>query len=800
MIELYIGGQKASGDFTELIGITVNNVNYQDISTRSISFTNQLTLKATPENYNIFFRLTSLLEVGVTEAEMNPSFRILENGQVLLEGYIVPIELTAEGDYKIQLVSKQVDFLTAIQDVELNTIVTAKVKTLQPSITGQSWTSNFIATQLPQLAVGLYTSYELANYTDAISPLYDLGLSCITLDNGYLGVNGGRNIAGLDMRFAMPIKRLFELICDSLGYTLSWPNNGNELAGISFREYAHLLEPTQLSYSDAWKAQMSIGVKGQDIGTYTSLSYNVPALLNYYGRNMAYLTDAVLPTYSSSGIRNTAITVAGNTIRVPNVGFKNKFVAKAWLRIQYTVLSLVTSDQITAISAQIIQSIAGAETGMATVDLSVDLRNQDLYIEFPEFEEATSIERNATYYLRVYVEGNFTTSGAAGTPSIRWETKPIVNNLLQNPNALAGTYGFILENVSQDVAEGFPIEAAQCVPKIKAADLLKYISNYACIYPKIQGNQISLVGLEVGNNNLINWSGKIDFSQGVKNDFRNDNYAKSNIWKYKDETNLTNDKGVIAMQGKTLGKEATLYEAPFAIADTTFALLGITFAQPKILEVKGLNQYFIWNQTNRGINIRYIIGDIVYDEANYYRVLDNGDGGALVGTKPSTAVGTDYELVQWYDAFTSVVTTPIVLYWTSKVFIPEEDQQVSVVTDTAATYGGANTFTDVYGISWANLKGATISASMLEFQPMLAYQPTFSQSLVTAWQSIPKAMQLSRKVYLMVYLKANEVADLLENLNKPIYIKELSKSFYLMQLNQYYIGAEQLTQVILLPI
>jgi len=66
MIEVFIAGQKASGDFTDLIGLTINNVNYQDISQRTITYTNQLTLKGTIENDKIFFRLTQLNQIELT--------------------------------------------------------------------------------------------------------------------------------------------------------------------------------------------------------------------------------------------------------------------------------------------------------------------------------------------------------------------------------------------------------------------------------------------------------------------------------------------------------------------------------------------------------------------------------------------------------------------------------------------------------------------------------------------------------------------------------------------------------------
>lgn len=792
MIEVFIAGQKASGDFTDLIGLTINNVNYQDISQRTITYTNQLTLKGTIENDKIFFRLTQLNQIELTIEELNPPFYITENGTVILEGYVIPVEMTAEVSYKITLVSKEVDFLQGISDVELQTVVTDKAKTLQTDIYGQSWDAG--TTQLPQLALCLYRSVEMVIYPFDISlasyvPLADIGIAAITLDNGYLGVQAGRNMAGLDMRFAMPIKHLFELACESLGYTLEIDAAINENVS-KFLQYGHILEPSQLTYSDAWKSSLSIGVKGTATNTKIVPSTGSPTTDNLWNRNMVAYTNAVIPNYSTSGIRDTIITV-GTAIRVPKVGFKNMFIPKVWFKIDYTLLAGTYDDELTGLTVQIIQSISGAETGVSSLDLSVDLRNQNLYFELDEFESSPNIE--ATYYLRVYIEGRFRQTGAIGTNSLSIELKPITASILDNPNAVAGTLGFILENVSTNVNESYPIEVGQCIPKIKAVDLLKYICNYGFVFPKIQGKTITLTSLQTSSisGTTLNWSGLVDYTDGVKVDFRNDNYSRNNFWSYKSDDLLVGEKGNIPMLSRTTTKDATIYEAPFAISNTAFPLYGFTYAQPKILTLKAPNQYFIWNQTNRGT--RYVKGDIVYDGSNYYECTVD----ALKQSSPTTNPGF-FKLVQWHEAFQAGVSTPIILYWDGRKTGLDYYQVTQVVTDTAASYGDPNTDVDVYGVSWANLNGRVISP-FANLYAQLQYEPTFTQAIATAWANIPKAMQVSRKVYVSVYLESWQVSELLDNLNSLIYIQELSMNFYLMQLNQYYLGAQQLTQVILLP-
>lgn len=122
MIDVIIDGKKASGDFTSLIGLTLNLINFQDISSRSVTYTNQISLPSNLINDAIFFNICNLLDKSLTNETVNLTCRILDNGSPIFDGYLVPIEMTVGVGYKLTLFSSQTDFLNKLNGVSIRTI------------------------------------------------------------------------------------------------------------------------------------------------------------------------------------------------------------------------------------------------------------------------------------------------------------------------------------------------------------------------------------------------------------------------------------------------------------------------------------------------------------------------------------------------------------------------------------------------------------------------------------------------------------------------------------------------------
>jgi hypothetical protein len=401
---------------------------------------------------------------------------------------------------------------------------------------------------------------------------------------------------------------------------------------------------------------------------------------------------------------------------------------------------------------------------------------------------------NYAYYARVYVEGNFRANGAGSgvTRRITWDITPITDNIYENPNADAGTAGFELTNTSSQVDVDYPIEAAQIVPDIKAEDLLKFISNYGGLFPKFENQRLNFAELSQSNTDFIDWSGLVDFTDGVKLDFRNDNYGANTVFQFKDDDNFVTDKVTIPVLGKSLPKTVTLYQAPFVLAETSNGnYIGnlLISANVKAQTIKSPNRYFIWNLTKRNTNpatpssvSRYVKGDIVWDNGAYWQV----ENDAIPSEKPSTS--GNYKQVALFEGLPTLSSNPCFLFCT---FV-DGSQDIPVLIQTASSYEGSNDYVTVRCLSWGT--GVVRSTIYAEWTDI---KPTFENS--SNYWGFKNSFSLNRKVYVSVFLQPYNIAELLDKPNARIYIRELSSYFYLMQLNQYYLGAQQLTQVILLP-
>jgi hypothetical protein len=712
-----------------------------------------------------------LLDKSLTNETVNLTCRILDNGSPIFDGYLVPIEMTVGVGYKLTLFSSQTDFLNKLNGVSIRTIFS------------EYWDEAVRFETLTPKAICLLNAVDMTTAGALALAQTEFPLRISTIDSGYLQPTGA--ITGTDLRWVCSLDKLLSIICNYAGFENAWTPS-NEFA-TAFKNYGYIFEPTWNSYSERFLTANSQTLNTTSTNTYARTG--IYGELTTYSQNIPILTSGLI---GSSDLPTVSISGYGGSFLATKIRFKNKFTPKVWVRANYTVGALVIIDEITGFTLQFIQRnlTTSAEVEVSSIALSVDLRNSDLYLEMPEFESKLG---NYAYYARVYVEGNFRAgTGTEVNRRITWDITPITDNIYENPNADAGTAGFELTNTSSQIDVDYPIEAAQIVPDIKAEDLLKFISNYGGLFPKFENQRLNFAELSQSNTDFIDWSGLVDFTDGVKLDFRNDNYGADTVFQFKDDDNFVTDKVMIPVLGKSLPKTVTLYQAPFVLAETSNGNLIGSFlisANVKAQTIKSPSRYFIWNVTKRNINpatptsvSRYVKGDIVWDNGAYWLV----ENDAIPSEKPSTS--GNYKQVALFEGLPTLSSNPCFLFCT---FV-DGSQDIPVLIQTAATYEGTNDFVNVRCLSWAT--GVVPSPTYAEWTDI---KPTFENS--SNYWGFKNSFTLNRKVYVSVFLQPYNIAELLDKPNARIYIRELSSYFYLMQLNQYYLGAQQLTQVILLP-
>ena len=775
MIDVIIDGKKASGDFTSLIGLTLNLINFQDISSRSVTYTNQILLPSNLTNDAIFFNICNLLDKTLTNETVNLSCRILDNGSVIFDGYLVPIEMTVGVGYKLTLFSSQTDFLNKLNEVSIRTIFS------------EYWDAAVRFESLTPKALCLLNAVDMTN-AGTLALLNDnFPLRLSTIDSGYLQPTGA--ITGTDLRWVCSLDKLLTIICNYAGFQNAW-SPSNDFA-TAFKNYGYMFEPTWNSYSERFLTANSQTLNTTSTNSVSILAFPIefPFPTDY----TAYIPILTSTIVGSSDLDAVSTLVDGNVVIVTRIKFKSKFTPEVWFRATYNLGANVFDDEITGFAIQFIQKnlTTSVEEVMSNLDLSVDLRNSDLYFELPEFESKLG---NYGYYARIVVTGIFRASGIGDIPEryITWDVNPITDSIYENPNAEAGTAGYELTNTSSQVDTDYPIEAAQIVPDIKCEDLIKFICNYGGLFPKFENQSLNFAELSQSDVNVIDWSGLVDFTDGVKLDFRNDNYGSDTVFQFKDDDNFVTDKVTIPVLGKSLPKTVVLYQAPFILPETVNGNLIGSFlisANVKAQTIKNPNRYFIWNLTKRNTNPatpasfpRYVKGDVVWDNGAYWQV----ENDVVVNDKPSTS--GDYKQVALFEGLPTLATSPSFFFCDFNEFI----QEIPVLIQTASTYEGTNDFLNVRCLSWASgIVRSTYYTAQTDIKP------TFENS--SSYWGFKNSFSLNRKIYVSVFLQPYNIAELLDKPNSRIYIRELSSYFYLMQLNQYYLGAQQLTQVILLP-
>jgi len=613
MLEIIIENNSVDLSGSTAIGLTFQANAIGSLSNRQGNFSNKFKLKKTQKNQVIFENCDNInSNSNIPYSKLKA--RVIQNGiEIVAEG--IAIVEDCDEHYNIQVMAGNTSFFDLVN--------TKNIHDLDLTQHNHTWNhTNVVASR--------------SNSDGYIYPLIETYFDSFLYSALFLSERAALSYRLLCCVF---MKTIWERIVFESGYS----QNGTFVNSDQYNRL--ILPPKVFGHTGDWIEETS---GDQLLVTENNIQYTTNGISfttrvdNFTGMGTdTYFSNAGIATFTAPDNIYGELIISAQ-LRVGLLG-------SATFQIQDFYLDIVdvTTGQIVTSSSDICDDISFSEWAAITTGVGVKVLNKGLSTGRMLFTSGH------TYQARIILKEN----SNMGLSVFRYST-------------LNGTtFSF---KADQEYAFGSQIEVGKLVKNYKQSEFMKQFMNMYCVIPQVN-EYTKTISFNFFNdilNNIPiakNWTNKIDEKFGVTVSFRDDNYAKSNLFKYEvDETNSFEDTftdGEILIEDENLDAEKTLVKLDFAGTETILKMVD-----EQVPHIKCMNSNYSVEEVQQRVlllDIQNGVDSVLYsDGTTNTTVVDDIPMCYFVKSGKSDNLSFNDSLLDNYDAISGIMQKykKIVLY------------------------------------------------------------------------------------------------------------------------------------------